>query len=419
MTPKAITSALAAAQVLFLPINGQPSGNDLVRLSDAILPVLLKATYDRVNGAHNLWGLVASADCYLHHYGAPFVCPATSLACYDPTITVEASCVDHVRAKTAWAALLQDYKAYKATERGIKVFIKAIVNDTWICNLRDPETFYSNVTALNIFNHLCKHSSGLHALDMVLLAIQMSKYYEGTPDIPKYIFLLEDAQRKAARACLPITNQTLTILASTTLLAANTFPRTTELWEELDPANKTWAAWKTAYLAALKKRTNRLRATGGADYLGRANSAHSATLNPGLLDSIDNALDNLTSAASNENAFLEQPPTSTSPTRSRPSVTNSRPSPGAAVAGGVAAMTPTRGEDLTLMATAGPMATALDMATPATPASTPRKVTSPPPCTTTSWAAPLPTRTGCPTGSPEALGWTLKQNISLLRPLIF
>jgi hypothetical protein len=62
MTPEAITSALAAAQALFLPINGQPSNEDLVHFSDAILPILLKATYDRVNGVHNLWGLVASAD---------------------------------------------------------------------------------------------------------------------------------------------------------------------------------------------------------------------------------------------------------------------------------------------------------------------------------------------------------------------
>jgi hypothetical protein len=88
---------------------------------------------------------------------------------------------------------------------------------------------------------------------MVSLTIQMSTYYKGTPDIPEYIFLLKDAQRKAARACLPVTNQTLTVLASTALLAADTFPHTTELWEELDPADKTWAAWKTAYLAAHKE----------------------------------------------------------------------------------------------------------------------------------------------------------------------
>jgi hypothetical protein len=104
MTPKAKTSALAAAQALFLPIDGQPSDNNLVRLSDTILPILLKATYDHVNGIHNLWGLVASTDCYLHHYGTPFVCSATRPACYDPAINAEASCVDRVCAKTAWVA---------------------------------------------------------------------------------------------------------------------------------------------------------------------------------------------------------------------------------------------------------------------------------------------------------------------------
>jgi hypothetical protein len=114
MTPKVITSALTAAQVLFLPINGQPSDDNLVRLSDTISPILLKATYDRINGIHNLWGLVASADRYLHHYGTPFVRLATHPACCDPTITVEASCIHGVHSKTAWAALLQDYEAYKS-----------------------------------------------------------------------------------------------------------------------------------------------------------------------------------------------------------------------------------------------------------------------------------------------------------------
>jgi hypothetical protein len=112
----------------FLPINGQPTNDDLICLSDAILPIVLKAAYDRINGIHNLWGLVASADCYLNHYGAPFVCPATRLACYNPAITVKASRVDRICSKTTRAALLQDCKAYKAAERGVKVFIKAVVN---------------------------------------------------------------------------------------------------------------------------------------------------------------------------------------------------------------------------------------------------------------------------------------------------
>jgi hypothetical protein len=73
----------------------------IVHLSNTILPILIKATYDRINGIHNLWGLVASADWYLHHYGAPFECPATRPACYDPAINAEASCINCICAETA------------------------------------------------------------------------------------------------------------------------------------------------------------------------------------------------------------------------------------------------------------------------------------------------------------------------------
>ncbi len=154
----------------------------------------------------------------------------------------------------------------------------------------------------------------------------MNQYYEGTPIIPEYIQLLEDAQRKAARAGLPVTDQSLVMLASTALLAADTFPHTTTLWEELPPADKTWPAWKAAYLQAHQQRANRLQATGGADNLGRANQAtfgifdsgasgnHCRNNAPGaqanqatnFLGSIDNALDNLASAATNDKAVLEQ-----------------------------------------------------------------------------------------------------------------
>ncbi len=174
MTPKPNTSALAAAavaQALLLPIYGQPSNNDLLRLSNIITPILLKSSYNRVKGVHNLWGLIANADRYLHHYGTPFVRPATRLACYNPAINAEASCVSRVCTGTAGTAKIQDYKAYEAAECGAKVFIEAVVEDMWICDLCYPETFYFNVTALTLFDHLCECSGSLHALDMVLLTI--------------------------------------------------------------------------------------------------------------------------------------------------------------------------------------------------------------------------------------------------------
>ena len=305
MTPTSLALALATATSAFLPIAGQPNDDDLVRINDALAPILQMVTYDRAHGAQNLWGLIADADRYLHHYGLAFVRPAARPAVYDPAIQEGASRVKRTRAEAAWAALIQDYEAYEAAEAGVKTFIVTVVEDTWIRDLRDPETFYSNVTALALLNHLRDRSGGLHALDMVSLTIQMSQFYEGSPIIPKYIQLLEDAQRKAARAGLPVTDQNLVMLASTALLAADTFPRTTTLWEELPQADKTWPAWKAAYLQAHQQRANRLRATGGADNLGRANQAQ-ANQAANFLGSIDNALDNLASAATNDKAVLEQ-----------------------------------------------------------------------------------------------------------------
>ena len=273
MMPTALALALVTATVAFLPIAGQPTEDDLVRINDMLASIRLKVTYDCANGVQNVWGLMADADRYLHHYSLAFVRPATRPAVYDPAIVEGASRVECTRTEAAWAARIQDYKAYKAAKAGVKAFIEAVVKDTWIRDLRDPETFYLNVTALALLNHLRNRSGGLHALDIVLLTIQMSQYYEGTPIIPEYIQLLKDAQRKAARAGLPATDQTLTILAYTALLAADTFPCTTILWEELAPADKTWPAWKAAYLEAHKLRANRLQATGGADNLGRANQA--------------------------------------------------------------------------------------------------------------------------------------------------
>jgi hypothetical protein len=50
MTPTALALALTIATSAFLPIAGQPTDDDLVRINDALAPILLKVIYDCVNG---------------------------------------------------------------------------------------------------------------------------------------------------------------------------------------------------------------------------------------------------------------------------------------------------------------------------------------------------------------------------------
>jgi len=97
----------------------------------------------------------------------------------------------------------------------------------------------------------------------------------------------------------------LVAIASTLVLATNDFPRTTEEWEALPPANKTWVAWKTRYRAAHTARKQQLMAAGQTgDRVGAANAAIGGEDDHIPLDTfarLDGYLDNLAAAQLIEN----------------------------------------------------------------------------------------------------------------------
>jgi hypothetical protein len=110
----ALALALASATSAFLPIAGQLTNGDLVRINDALVSFLLKITYNCANGVQNLWGLITNANRYLHHYSLTFIRPATRPVVYDPGFAEGASRVERTRAEVSWAACIQDYEAYEA-----------------------------------------------------------------------------------------------------------------------------------------------------------------------------------------------------------------------------------------------------------------------------------------------------------------
>ena len=53
--------------------------------------------------------------------------------------------------------------------------------------------------------------------------------------------MMEEAQRKAARGNLLVTEQTMVAIASKSILAASAFVTATEKWDKLTESSKTWA----------------------------------------------------------------------------------------------------------------------------------------------------------------------------------
>jgi hypothetical protein len=95
---------------------------------------------------------------------------------------------------------------------------------------------------------------GFHAIDMISVCTNMHQYYTQADGIPQYIIMLEDAQKKANRAGMPIADIELVMMALAAILSAQHFPHKVNDWEGLPSAARTWTAWKTAFhLAHLKR----------------------------------------------------------------------------------------------------------------------------------------------------------------------
>ena len=88
------------------------------------------------------------------------------------------------------------------------------------------------------------NSGGLHAVDMITLRTNMIQYYVQVEGIPQFIIMMEDAQKKAKQAGMPIANVELVMMASAAVLAAQHFPHEVTDWEGRSTISRTWRAWK-------------------------------------------------------------------------------------------------------------------------------------------------------------------------------
>jgi hypothetical protein len=132
----------------------------------------------------------------------------------------------------------------------------------------------------------------------------MTQYYVQADGIPQFIVMMEDAQKKAKRAGMPIADVELVMMASAAVLAAKHFPREVDDWEGLPAVDRTWRAWKVAFRLTHLKRQRQIQASGGGEPPRGANSvlpAPAVTINR-----LGAALDNLALAAANDTTVLQQ-----------------------------------------------------------------------------------------------------------------
>jgi hypothetical protein len=256
-----------------------------------------------VSLVHSLTAILMEAGKYEAYHGNHTFVRPSRLPLYGATIDDNATMVVCIRAEAAHESCIADYTVYEAAERGVAKFLRDVIDEVWYKDLEDTKTFYTKVTALEIMALLDANSGGLHAVDMILLCTNMHQYYVQADGIPQYIIMMEDTQKKAKRAGMPIANVELVMMALAAVLAAQHYPHEVDDWERLVSSARTWEAWKIAFCLAHIKQQCQLQASGG-EPLGGAWLVLPTTA-PSI-DRLKSALDNLALAATNNTAILQQ-----------------------------------------------------------------------------------------------------------------
>ena len=153
----------------------------------------------------------------------------------------------------------------------------AVVAGTWVRELRYSNSIYTGVSPTDIFAHLQAGCTGRHALDLLVLHIEMQRYHLEVEGIPEYTNMLEDAQRQAGWAGRTIADETLLLFTSTAMLTSEQFPRANDDWEERAERDKTWAQWKAAHKKAHAQA--RVKSQANAKF-GATNSAYRQDKHP-------------------------------------------------------------------------------------------------------------------------------------------
>ena len=89
----------------------------------------------------------------------------------------DATTVFHVCTKLTHKAHLDDYASYEAAEHRAVKFLRKTIDEMWYNDLKDANTFYTKVLALEIISFLNANSGDLHAIDMISLHTNMHNYY--------------------------------------------------------------------------------------------------------------------------------------------------------------------------------------------------------------------------------------------------
>jgi hypothetical protein len=167
MTPEAIMLLFREAREAFPPLEGKPLDYVLTTIRETLLPILMGIPYDQLGGVYSLTAILTDPGRYAANPGGSTFVWSSCPPLYDKNIANDVLTIVQVRREAAHRTRLKNYASYKAAEHGTAKFFLTRVDKTWYADLKDTDTFYTKVLAIDIMAFLDANSGGFHAVDML------------------------------------------------------------------------------------------------------------------------------------------------------------------------------------------------------------------------------------------------------------
>ena len=158
--PEDITLAPQKATEGFTAIVDHQTDKNIIDIQQLLLPDLMKTKYDELTLTHNLSGVILPTECYEHIYSKGAYSIPSVIALYNDTIDRDATKTEVHQPEGKHESRRNDRALYELVDTSCKNFIMEVVEETWYKEIEDPDTFYTNLTALKILDHITEFCSG-------------------------------------------------------------------------------------------------------------------------------------------------------------------------------------------------------------------------------------------------------------------
>ena len=160
-------------------------GNDIINIQQLLLPVLLKTKYEELTLTHNLLGVILPTKRYEQVYSNGPYKILSVIELYDDAIDINVTRTEVHQAEGKHKAKINDRAYYETADTECKNFIIEVVDEKWYKELEDPDTFYTNVTALKLLEHSTEFFSVLHIVNAVDIPQVIKTLFSDAEGIPQ------------------------------------------------------------------------------------------------------------------------------------------------------------------------------------------------------------------------------------------